>query len=174
MARAAGELEGAGRVGPVRFGEREAGEEGRVGPAMGEVGAHRAEGEPLHRLAEADAAGVADEGAAVGLRAGRGAGPVILVPEQQDQRVVVLAGVEQRDRFGCQAVAVHAEEGDAVDDGPALAGGGNGMEGIRHQNGAGHRRPIKPSPPGRGLGGAGQGSAGVCPRNAGGGEGPSV
>ena len=122
VADAAGELEHAARGVPVRFEEREAGEEGRVAPAMQEVVGDGAEGEVIQGLAKAQGVSVANEPGQALRRRPLAAPPGVLVGQEGEERLLPAAAVEHREDVVHQLVPAGAEVGDAVDHRPARPG----------------------------------------------------
>ncbi len=137
VAGAAGQFQHPAGGAPVGLRQGEAGQEGRVRPAMGEIGADRAERQQVHGLAEAQRVALRTMRRAPRPRR-RGAGPAILVAQQQHERALRCRRNPGATGRRPPGPAVGAEEGDAVDHRPALALGGQGVAG-QGQRAAGDR-----------------------------------
>ncbi len=143
MARSAGKLEHPTRPSPIRFREREAGEEGRVAPAMSEVSSDRAVAQQRAGVAEAQPVHLAHEPGAVRAGRRRRVRPAVLVGEQQDERAGFVSRIEPGHGLARQLSPVSTQERDALNDGPALAAAALGRErvhGVAVEEGARDRR----------------------------------
>ncbi|OHV16169.1 hypothetical protein BK022_13920 [Methylorubrum extorquens] len=142
MADAAGKLERTDRVVPVRLQQAQARQEGRVGPAVDEVVADAAPAEPVHGLPQGGARALPNQ-PAQGLRVGRRTGPpIVLIGQQEDERVLPPIGLKMIERCRDEAVAAGAKIGNAIDDRPAGSGFGvaQGMRAVGLEPVAGLRR----------------------------------
>ena len=131
MADAAGELEAGAEFAAMRLDQREAGEIGRIAPAVGEIIADPAEAEQPHGVAQRQPVRLGDETREM-VRLGCGAGPpVVLVGQQHSQSARAVVRVEPLQRQRDQRVTARPEEGDAVDHRPAVAPRGRGARAVR-------------------------------------------